>query len=121
MKETVQEIPVLEKEMAEIFINSEYTMPVSYVDQLEGHVGSALHGIFISTGRTKTAVTSERYEFHISTFGTSVHSATERRVTTMNHLLDVFNNSISRMKDVKHFFIMIDKYFLEYIHETIMQ
>ena len=38
----------------------------------------------------------------------------------MNHLLDVFDYSVARMKSIYHFFIMIGKDFLENIHMIIM-
>ena len=44
------------------------------------------------------------------------HRPAKSRVTTMNHLLDVLDDSVARMKGVNHFFIVIGKDFLEYIH-----
>jgi hypothetical protein len=121
MEQAVEEFTVLKEEMAEIFIYGENTMPVSNINQLEGHVGGTFHGILIPAGRTETAVTAERNEFKFSTFRTAVHGATIRRVTTINHLLDVFNHSVARMKSIYHFFIMIGKDFLENIHMIIME
>jgi hypothetical protein len=121
MEQAVEEFTVLKEEMAEVFIYGENTMPVSNINQLEGHVGGTFHGILIPAGRTETAVTAERNEFKFSTFRTAVHGATIRRVTTINHLLDVFNHSVARMKSIYHFFIMIGKDSLKDIHEISMK
>ena len=121
MKEAVKKFTIFKEEVAEVFIDGENTMPVSNINQLEGHVGGTFHGILIPAGRTETAVTAERNEFKFSAFRTAVHGATIRRVTTINHLLDVFNHSVARMKSIYHFFIMIGKDFLENIHMIIME
>ena len=39
----------------------------------------------------------------------------------MNHLLDVFNHSVARMKSIYHFFIMISEDFLQNIHMISMK
>ena len=39
----------------------------------------------------------------------------------MNHLLDVFNNSVARMECIYHFFIMISEDFLQNIHMISMK
>ncbi len=65
--------------------------------------------VFVSAGRTKTAFTAERDEFHGVTAGTGKHGATVRRVTTMNHLADIFNNSRTVMKFVDYMLIIISK------------
>jgi hypothetical protein len=59
--------------------------------------------------------------FKFTAFRATVHGTAIRRVTTMNHLLDVFDYSVARMKSIYHFFIMISKDFLENIHMTIMK
>ena len=121
MKQAAKEFTVFKKEVTEIFIDGENAMPVSNVNQFEGHVGGAFHRILIPTGWTEAAVTSERNEFKFPTFGAAVHGTTIRRVTTINHLLDVFNYCVARMKSINHFFIMISKDFLENIHKIIMK
>lgn len=60
MKKAVQERAVMQEKIPELFIDGKNTMPVRDIDQFEGHRGSALHGIEISTGGTETAVTAER-------------------------------------------------------------
>lgn len=100
MEQAVEEFTVFKEERTEVFIDGENTMPVSGIDQLEGHVGGAFHRIFISASRTETAVTAEWNEFKFPTFRTAIHGTAIRRVTTMNHLLDVFNYSVARMKSI---------------------
>ncbi len=100
MEQAVEEFTVFKKEMTEIFVDGENTMPVSNINQLEGHVGGAFHRVLIPAGGTETAVTAERDEFKLTAFRAAVHGTAIRRVTTMNHLLNVFNYSVARMKSI---------------------
>ena len=121
MEQAVEEFTVFKKEMTEIFVDGENTMSVSNINQLKGHVGGAFHRILIPTGGTEATVTSKGNEFEFSAFRTAIHGTTIRRVTTINHLLDIFNYCVARMKSIDHFFIMISKDFLENIHMIIMK
>ena len=121
MEQAVEEFTVFKKEMTEIFVDGENTMPVGDIDQLEGHAGGAFHGVLIAASGTETAVTTEGNEFKLPAFRTAVHCTAIRRVTTMNHLLDVFNHSVARMKSIYHFFIMISEDFLQNIHMISMK
>ena len=109
MKEAVQERTVLKKKVAETFINSKNTMAVLDTDELERHTGGAFHSIFVSAGGTKTAVTAERNEFEVPTVRASVHSAAERGITAVDHLIDIFYLSFSGMESINNFFIMVCK------------
>ena len=121
MEETVKESTIFKEEMTKVFVNGENTMPVGDIDQLEGHAGGAFHGVLIAASGTETAVTTEGNEFKLPAFRTAVHCTAIRRVTTMNHLLDVFNHSVARMKSIYHFFIMISEDFLQNIHMISMK
>jgi hypothetical protein len=121
MKEAVKEFTVFKEEMTEIFIDGENAMPVRNINQLEGHSGGTIHGILVSAVRTEATVTAEGNEFKLAAFRTAVHGTTIGRVTTINHLLDIFNHSVARMKSINDFFVMICKDFLENIHVTIMK
>ena len=121
MEETVKQGAVFKKEMAKVLIYSKDTVSVRYIDELESHVGGTFHGILIAAGRAETAVAAERDELEVAAFWTAVHSTAIRRVTTMNHLLDVLDNSVTRMKGIYHFFIMISKDSLKDIHEISMK
>jgi hypothetical protein len=107
--------------MAKVFINSKDTVSVRDIDELESHVGGTFHGILIAAGRAETAVAAERDELKVAAFWTAVHSAAKRRVTTVNHLLDIIDHSVARMKSIYHFFIMIGKDSLKDIHEISMK
>ena len=107
--------------MAKVFINSKDTVSVRDIDELESHVGGTFHGILIAAGRAEAAVAAERDELKVAAFRTTIHSTAIRWVTTMNHLLDVLDNSVTRMKGIYHFFIMISKDSLKDIHEISMK
>lgn len=107
--------------MPQVFIDGKDTVSVLNVNDLKRHTGGTFHRILIATGRAEPAVTAEWNEFIVAAFRTAIHSTTERRVTTMNHLLDVFFDSVARMKGINHFFIMVGKDCLENIHTIIMR
>lgn len=98
MKQAVEKRPVVEEEMTKIFVDCKDAVTVLNLNQLKGHGGSAIHGIFISTGRAKTAVAPERNEFKIATMGTTKHGPTEGRIPTVDHFFHVFNNRLAWMK-----------------------
>ena len=68
MKKAVEERTVFEKKIPELFINCKNTVAVLNINQFKGHTGSAFHGIFIATGRTKTTVATERNKFPIDVY-----------------------------------------------------
>ena len=89
--------------------DGEDTMSMDAGNEFAGHVERAELIIFVTTSRAKTAVTTKRNKFKVATVGTTVHGATVRRVTTMNHLVDIFNDSRTWMEFVNHMFIIISK------------
>lgn len=46
--------------------------------------------VFVAARRAETALAAERNEFKISAMRTGIHGAAVRRVTTMNHLVGIF-------------------------------
>ena len=121
MEETVEQAPVFKKKRTEILIDREDTMPVSDIDQFKRHAGGTFHGILISAGWTEAAVASKRNKFQFTASGAAVHGSAISWVTTIDHLLDVLNDSVTRMKSVNHFLIVISKDFLENIHVLSMR
>lgn len=109
MKETVKERAILQEKITEGRINGKNAMTVSDINELKGHRGSAIHGIFITAGRAETAVTTERNKLEISAVDTAIHGTTIRRITTVDHLIDIFHLSRSGMKSIFDLFIMICK------------
>ena len=65
--------------------------------------------VFVPARRAKTAFTAKGNKFKITTVRTAIHGTTVRRVTTMNHLVDIFNDSRTRMEFVNDVFILISK------------
>lgn len=95
-------------------------MSVLDSNQLERHGCSAFHGIFSATGWTKTAMTAEGNKFKVSAVRTAVHSPAKSRITTIDHLFDVFQLGWSWMESIFNFFVIVTENFLEYIHKIIM-
>lgn len=108
-EKTVKQGPVIKEINAEFFWNGKNTVSVYTGNEFAGHMKGTHLVIFVSARRTKTAFTAERDEFHGATAGTGKHGTTVRRVTTMDHLVDIFNNSRTGMKLVEYMLIIISK------------
>ena len=96
-------------------------MTVSNVNEFKSHGSSTFHRVLITTGRAKAAVTAERDKLEIAAMLTAIHGTAEGGVATMDHFVHIFNNGITWMQCIKHFFIMVCKNFLKDVHKTIMQ
>ena len=109
MEETIQQGTVFQEKVTKVFINRENAMAVRDIHQLKGHICSAFHGVFVTTGRAETAVTAKRNKPKFATVGTAVHGTTEGWVATVDHLIDIFHLSFSGMKNIFNFFIIVGK------------
>ena len=84
-------------------------MAVLDIDEFESHTGGAFHSIFVAARRAKTAVTAERNEFEVTAVGASVHGTAKRRITAVDHFIDIIHLSFSGMESIYNFFIMVCK------------
>lgn len=84
-------------------------MPVDTGDEFTGHMEGAKLIILVAAGRTETAVATERNKLEVTAMGTAVHGSPIRRVATVNHLVDIFDDSRTGMKLVNYVFIIISK------------
>ena len=81
-------------------------MAMNTRNKLTGHMKRTKLVVFVSTVRAKTAFTAKGNKFKISTVRTAIHGTNVRRITTMNHLVDIFDNRRTRMKFVNDRFII---------------
>ena len=88
---------IAKKETTQFLRNSKNAMAMSSINQFKGHRGSAVNGVHVTTSSAETTMATEWNKFKVSAFGAAIHSATKRRVTTINHLINVFNNRKTRM------------------------
>lgn len=109
MKETIEQSSILEKVNTKFFGNGKNTMPMNARDKLAGHMKRTLLIVEITTRRAETALATKGNKFQIATVRAAIHGATIGGVTTMKHLVDVFNNRSAWMKFVNHMFIIIIK------------
>ena len=84
-------------------------MAMNTRNKLTGHMKRTKLVVFVSAGRAKTTFTAKGNKFKISTVRTAIHGTTMRRIITMNHLVDIFDNRRTRMKFVNDRFIIISK------------
>ena len=111
-KKAVKQGAVFKEEMAEFLIDRENAVPVGAVEQFKRHISGTLLAVFDTAGGAETALTAERNKLHAATMGTGIHGTAERRVTTMDHLRDIFHYSISGMESILNDLIVVFKYFL---------
>lgn len=64
---------------------------------------------------------AEGNKFKFTAVRTAIHGAAIRRIPAVDHLVNVFHNNRTGMKDIFNFFIVIIKNHLEYIHKAIMK
>ena len=98
MEKAVKQGAVIQEKLSEALVNGEDTVPMGDIEEFEDHRGSALHGIFIAASRAETAVASERDELELTAMRAAIHSPAEGRITTMDHLVDIFNDSRTGME-----------------------
>ena len=109
MKQTIQKRPVIQKIRAKLFRDSENTMAMNTRNKLAGHMKRTNLVVFVAAGRAETALAAERNKFKITTVWTAIHGTAKRRVTTMNHLVDIFDDSRTRTEFINDMFIIIGK------------
>ena len=97
MEKAVKHGTILKQKVTEVFINGKNAMSMSNVNKLEGHRGSALHGIEITAGGTEAAVTAERDKFQLTTVRTAIHGTTKRRITAVDHFIRILNDRVTWM------------------------
>ena len=97
MEETVKERTVTEEINTQFFRDSKNTVSVGTGNKFKRHGRRPLFGILYTTGRTESGMATERNKFKISTVRTAVHGTAVGRVTTMNHLVDILDDSRTRM------------------------
>ena len=78
-------------------------------NKLTGHMKRTKLVVFVSAGRAKTTFTAKGNKFEIPTVRTGIHGTTVRRVATMDHPVDIFNDSRTWMELVNDMFIIISK------------
>lgn len=81
----------------------------------------AVNAVLITAGRAKLRMTAERNKFKFAAVGTAIHGTDVRRVSTVNHLLNVFHDNGTWMKSIFNFFIVFFKNLLKDVHKSIMK
>ena len=121
LKKTVRQGTVIQKERAGLLVDGKNKVPVGTVNEFKGHFCRAVNAVFVTAGRAKPRMAAERDEFEFAAAGTAIHSATIRRVSTINHLLNVFHNNGAGMEDIFNFFAVFSKNLLQDVHKSIMK
>lgn len=95
--------------MTEFAGDGKNTVSMLDINDFKRHGSRPVNGVHVATGRTKTGMTAERDEFKITTGGTGIHGPTKRRIATVDHFFYIFDDRVTRMLDIEHFFKMVCK------------
>jgi hypothetical protein len=109
VEQAVKEGTFLHEKAAQVFVNGKNTMPVVDVNEFEGHLSGAFHGIFVAASRTETAVAAERDKFQFTTIRATVHCPAIGWITTVYHLANIFHHTVTWMEGVIDFFIIVSE------------
>ncbi len=120
-EQAVQQGAVFQEIRPEFFGDRKNTMPVVAVDQFACHGSCPLPCIKVAASRTETGMAAKRDKVKMTALRTAVHGTAEGGVTTVDHLINVFNLRGTGMKSIEYFFIMIAEDFLENVHKIIMK
>lgn len=91
------------------------------INEFKGHFCGAVDAVFVTASRAKFRMAAERNKFKFAAVGTAIHGTTVRRVSTVNHLLDIFHNNGTGMKSIFNFFVVFFKNLLKDVHRSIMK
>ena len=84
-------------------------MPVLDINDFKGHRSSPVNGIHVTAGGAEAGMTAKRDIFEIPTARAGIHGATKGRIAVVYHFFYILNDRVTRVLDIKHFFIMISK------------
>lgn len=82
MEKTIEEGAVFEEKVSKLFINGKDTMAVEDINELKGHGGSAFHGIFVTAGRTETAVAAKGNKLEPAAVRAAEQGSAKGRIAT---------------------------------------
>ncbi len=72
-------------------------MPVNTGNEFARHTKRPFLIVHVTTGRAKTALAGIGNKFKFAAVGATPKSTSVRRVTTVNHLINVFDDSLAGM------------------------
>ena len=75
-------------------------MPVNTGNEFARHTKGSFLIVHVATGRTKTAFAGIGNKFKFSAVGATPKSSAMRGVTTVNHLVNVIDDSLARMQNI---------------------
>lgn len=84
-------------------------MPVWGAYQLKRHFRSAVNTVFVSAGRAKLGMASERNKLKPTTMRAAVHGAAVGRIPAIDHFLNILHDNVTGMQNVLYFLIMVSK------------
>ena len=64
---------------------------------------------------------AERDKFKFPALITAIHGTAEGRITAVKHPVDIPDDRLPGMENIKHFLIMVIKDVLKDVHKTIMR
>lgn len=108
-KEAGKERAVIEEERTQLSGNGKETMAVRNMDEFKSHRSSPVNGVHVAAGRTEAGMAAERNKFQVPAKRTGIHGTVEGRITAANHFFYIFDNRVTRVLEINHFFKMVSK------------
>ena len=84
-------------------------MPVLDINELKRHRSSPVNGIHVAAGRAEAGMTAKRDKFEIATARAGKHGTPKGRIAAVNHFFYIFDDRVTRMLKINHFFKMVGK------------
>lgn len=106
-KETIKKRTVFKKERAQFSGNGKDAMTVLDINDFKGHGSSPVNGVHVAAGRTEAGMASEGDELQVAAERTAIHGTTKGRITAVNHFFYIFDDRVTRMLKINHFFKMV--------------
>ena len=96
-KKVIKKRTVFKEPVTESVINGKNTVSVFHRDNLKRHSGSSVDGVHVAAGGAESRMASKGNKLEVATVSASIHGTAERRVTTINHLINVLDDGSTRM------------------------
>lgn len=109
LQEAVKKGTVFQEERPKFFRNGKNTMAMLDIYDFKGHRSSPVDGVHVAASGAKAGMAAKGNVFEIPTARASKHGTTKGRIAAMNHFLNIFDNRVTRMLKIKHFFKMVEK------------
>ena len=95
--------------MTEFAGDGKNTVSMLDINDFKRHGSRPVNGVHVAAGRTEAGMAAERNKFQVPAKRTGIHGTVEGRITAANHFFYIFDNRVTRVLEINHFFKMVSK------------